>query len=876
MTKKRQRSSRRTVQPQPAGPIASRLEGPVGLVAVLVLFLLVVALYFYPVWEGDRLDQHDIVQFRGMSKAVTDYRQSTGEEALWNPNLFSGMPAYQSGAGYPGNLFVRVNKVLSLGLPHPVGLMLISLVGFFLLCLSLQVSPLPAGLGALAFGFSSYIPIILQAGHNSKFAAMAYMAPVLTGVLLALNGRRYAGATVLAFTLALQLASNHFQISYYLALLVGVVLLAYGIQAVRTGAISSFTKASGLLVLAALFAVGPNLSRLWTTYEYMQESIRGTAGVMDEEGAESAGLDRDYALSWSYGLGETMTVLVPNLFGGASTTELDEGSASYRLWRERYGEQTAAQITRSYPTYWGDQPFTEGPVYLGAVVCLLFVLGLFLVRGPMKWWIVTVTVMAVALSWGRHLPLLTDLFLDYFPFYNKFRAVSMTLVLAQLTVPLLAVLGLRELSRMTREGNLGSSLRPVLWSVAVVGGLALLVAVLGPSVFGLEHVNDGRFFASVFQVSPDAPELEPFKAALHADRGAMLRSDALRSLLFVVLAGGVLFAWVLSRVRPWAAASLLTLLVLVDLWGVDRRYLGADQFVSARAYESQIQPSPAERGILDAQPDGPTHFRVVDLHGGNLGATFADAETSAFVRSLGGYHGAKLRRYQDLIEGPLGNELQRIVGVLRNPVGASHLDSALAGSTVLNMLDTRYLIVDDDAEPLANRHAFGPAWLVDRVQVVSDRREAYSALSTADLASVALVESSQAAALAGLEPAPDSTAQIRLTAFAPDRLTYESRTESPQVAVFSEVFYDDGLGWTAYLDGSPVSHLRANYLLRALPLPAGTHEIEFRFAPRSYYLGERISLALSILILALGIGALGFAVAGRVRQGKGLFGRSAS
>ncbi|TAE53870.1 MAG: hypothetical protein EAZ89_07085 [Bacteroidetes bacterium] len=740
------------------------------------------------------------------------------------------MPSYMAGARYPGNWMYYINKALWLGIPRPVGYVFVTFLGFFLLLRVMKVNPWLSAIGAAAYAFSSYFFIIHEAGHTSKANAISFMAPVIAGILLTYRGKWLIGGALTALAVALQVNANHLQITYYLAIAIAMLGIAFLIDAAIKKTLPDFAKYSAILLLAAMLGVGPNVSRLWTASEYAAETLRGKSELPTEAGQES-GLDKEYALRWSYGVSETLTLLIPDAFGGSSGVKLGKNSETAKEIRKQFGNtEQVGQVINQFPGYWGDQPFTSGPVYVGAIVCFLFVLGLILVEGPLKWWALAATLLFTALSWGRHFAPLTDLFFDYFPLYNKFRAVSMMLVIAEFTLPLLGVLALQKImdSAADKEGNSKRLIRAIAIAAGVTGGLALLLALLGPALFSFEGAQDDK----IGQLADLARDY----------RISALRNDAFRSAFFIAAAAALVFAYVKRWVQPVLVYAGLGMLVLLDMVPVDLRYINSESYVSKKRYDQAFVPSAASNFILQ---DKDPNYRVLNM----TTSPFDDALTSYHHKSIGGYHAAKLRRYQDVISQHIQPEMQLLINALQNQPTDSSIRATFSSLDVLNMLNMRYVIYNPKAAPLQNASAFGNAWFASTLKKVNSPEEEITALGQGGLRTTAVVDVTKFPEAASLNLSPDSTARIGLSEWEPVRISYETQSQSEGLAVFSEVYYSKG--WQAYLDGQPVDHLRANYVLRALKVPAGKHTVEFRFEPRSYAVGEQISLACSALLLLL-------------------------
>lgn len=797
-----------------------RLNQFVPHLVVVLIILVVILAYFSPVLEGKRLKQSDITQWKGMSKEITDFREKTGEEALWTNSMFGGMPAYQISVQYNGNLIRYIDDIFKFGLPHPANLVFIYFIGFFILLMVLKVDPWLAMAGALAFTFSSYFFIILEAGHNSKAHAIGYMAPVLAGILLTFRGKYIAGALLTALFLALELRANHLQITYYLAMMVVALGIFELITAVKTKTLPAFAKATGLLVVAALFALSTNITNIWATWEYGKETIRGKSELTTNPENRTSGLDKDYATQWSYGVGETFSLLIPNTKGGASGSLGNNEKAMEKV------DAVYAQSLAGQNQYWGDQPFTSGPVYTGAIMVFMFVLGLFILKGNLKWWILTVTLLSILLSWGRNFMPLTEFFLHYLPGYNKFRAVSMILVIADLAIPLLGILALKEI--IEKPQILRDKQKFFYISLGLTGGLALIFYIM-PQVFfsflsGLEQsaIAEQR-------MSTPAEQLTQFDALIYnleLARISIFKADAIRSVLFIAIAAALLWLYSRGKVNRLIVTAGIIVLIAADMIPIAHRYLNNDNFVSKSLVNNPYQPTEANKLIMkDTDPN----FRVFNM----TVSTFQEGSTSYFHKSIGGYHGAKLRRYQELIE----NHLSK-----RN-------------DQVLNMLNTKYFIgMGQDRQPVVqiNMGALGHAWFVEDHEIVANADEEIAALTAFFPEKTAIIDQRFSANLEGFTHAVDSNARIELTEYQPNKLKYSSQAASDQLAVFSEIYYDKG--WNAYLDGEKVPHFRVNYVLRAMIVPAGNHEIEFRFEPKVFAVGEKVSFAGSLLLILMLVG----------------------
>jgi hypothetical protein len=804
----------------------------------IVVFLAITFVYFSPLLEGKKLKQHDIAMWKGMSKEISDFRESTGEEALWTNSMFGGMPAWQISVQYGGNLMQYVDKVVTLGLPYPANYVFLYFLGFFVLLLVLRINPWVSLAGAIAFALSSYFFIILGAGHTSKAHAIGYMAPVLAGIILAFRGKYWQGALLTAVALALEIKAGHLQITYYLLLLIIIYGIFKLVEAIQQKQMPGFFKATGFLLIAALLAVLTHFTSLWATYDYGKDTMRGAPELTANQSNKSSGLDKDYITAWSYGTGETWSLMIPNAKGGASgligkQKALDKADRNYR---QSIAKQSA---------YWGDQPGTSGPVYVGVIVVFLFFLGLFIVNTKLRWALLAATILSIMLAWGKNFMPLTDFFIDYFPGYNKFRAVSMILVIAELTIPLLAFLALDKLIK--DPDVIRKNMKVFYISLGLTGGVILLFYIAPTAFLSFFSQNEEAYFNSLMQ-GKDAGQAALFVSSLEDVRIAIFRADALRSLFFVGAAALMMLAFVFGKIKKNWLIAVIAVLVLADLAGVDHRYLNSDNFVKARQVDVPFSPMPADRQILqDKDPD----YRVLDL----TKSTFNDASCSYFHKSIGGYHGAKLQRYQDLIEYYIQPEITTLTNTFSGEgVTFEKILDMFKELQVLGMLNTRYVIYNPDAQPLRNPSAFGNAWVVDHYKLVANADEEIAALGKNDLKSTAIIDKRFAEQVKGKEFASDQSAAVSLLSYAPNHLVYEFESHAEQLVVFSEIYYDKG--WKAFIDGEETPYLRADYVLRAMVVPAGKHRIEFSFEPRVWVVGETISLIASLLLILLLLGGI--------------------
>jgi hypothetical protein len=754
--------------------------------------------------------------------------------------MFGGMPAYNVGPYHTvKDIYYWFTRFFKFGLPlYTLGIVFSYLIAFYFLLICLKIKPWLALLGAIAFAFSSYNFIIIPVGHVSKAYAIAYMAPVIAGIMLTYRKKLLLGSLITMIGLGVEIASNHLQMTYYLFLTVLVILIVEFIHAIVKKEIKYFAKASAFLAVAAILAAIPNTELLYTSYEMGNESTRGKTEltINSKENKASSGLDKDYAFQWSYGKAETFTFLIPNFMGGGQSTKLDESSNTFKAL-EKQGQGNKDNLAYfSQFCYWGDQPFTSGPVYLGAIICFFFVLGLFIVKGPEKWWLLFATILSILLSWGRNFEWFNDFFFYNFPFYSKFRSVSSILVIAGLTVPLLAILAIRNLFDETLDKvKLLKSLKITFY---IVGGLLMLFILLPGLFFDFAAKNDEAMKAQ------GVPDL--LMNGLLSDRESLLRMDALRSFVFIGLAFGLAFAYLKNKLKLNLVLGILIGLVLIDMWAIDKRYFNNDDFTSKRETKDEFQASVANTEILkDLDPS----YRVV-----NLNSPFTEVTTSYFHKSIGGYHGAKLRKYNELIEYRLSKEVSAITKTLQNKPTDSSITAVLAAIPSLNMLNTRYIIYNPDAAPLINKFACGNAWFVNDYKIVENADLEIQALDKINPRFSAVIQKKYSEIINNFKPTFDSTAFIHLKAngYKPNELSYESSSTSPQMAVFSEIYYEKS--WNAYIDGKKTPYFRTDYVLRGMVIPAGKHEIVFKCEPANFQKAESVTLWASILVGLLIVG----------------------
>lgn len=804
-------------------------------VVALLIFAAVSALFFAPQFEGKSLRQGDVVQHAGTVRDIQLHKQLYGEHPQWAGTMFSGMPSYLLDMNYDGR-YVKVAADNLYFLGQPTSFLFLAMAGFYLMLLMFGVGPWVAIVAAVGYGLSSYFPIIIGAGHITKMMAMCWVAPMIGSIYYAYASRRWVGVVLAGIFAAIEISCSHPQITYYFLFAVVGLFIWQFVVAFRVARLRRFFLTSIALVGAAVLAVGANIVQLYYVGQYSADTTRGRSELSvasGEEGNRTTGLDKDYATAWSYGVGETLNLFIPNLVGGTSEGGFSTDGAVAQSLQKYDAERLAGQL----PGYWGSQPFTSGPVYLGAVMVFLFVFGLFVVRGGLRWWVIGVSILSLALAWGHNMMWFTSWMLDYFPMYNKFRSVSMILVLVQWTVPFLAAIGLERVLRCVDGGVFGSTLdlkvdrspltkeqvmRGLKWALGITGGVALVAALILPSALDFVGASD-----AVMGLPEDV------LAAMQVERADLLRSDGWRSLIIVGLSGGLLFCYLKGWLRWWWMILALGVITCVDLYNVDRRYLKTESFQEHHVSKG-MPMSPASKEILRDT----TNYRVANF---SLDP-FKDATTSYYHRSVGGYHAAKLRRYQDLIDRHLS----------RNNMA------------VYDMLNTKYFI-DKQGGVVVNPHAAGNAWFVDSLLLVGSADQEIAALDTItgfDARQVAVVDSSafrlsddviSLASGSFGSLSMDSSATIELTSYRVNRLTYRSKAAVEGVAVFSEIYYPKG--WTVYVDGQPASYFRADYVLRAMVVPAGDHVIEWRFAAPHFSAIVWIT-RISSLILLVGLGVI--------------------
>lgn len=818
-------------------------------VVAILLFALISFVYFYPaVPEGRILSQHDSVAGIGSGEEAKEYLQRTGERTRWTNSIFGGMPTYQMSPSYKSTDTLKsVENLYHLYLPQYVWYVFVMLLGFYILLRAFDFSVWLSSLGAIIWAFSSYFFIIIAAGHIWKFITLAYIPPTIAGMVLAYKGKYIRGALLTAIFVAFQIMSNHVQMSYYFLFVMLFMVIAYGVSAYQKKELPKFFKATAIIAIAGILGVCVNLSNLYHTYEYSKETMRGKSELVkpNNDNQTKGGLERDYITQWSYGIGETFSLLVPNVKGGASVP-LSANEKAMEKADPMYGG-----IYSQIGQYWGEQPGTSGPVYVGAFVMFLFVLGMFIVKGPMKWALVAATLLSILLSWGRNFMGFTDFFLDYIPLYDKFRAVSSILVIAEFTIPLLAMLALKEV--IYKPEIIREKKREFIASFVLTGGIALLFAV-APRLFFSSFVSTMEMAA--FQDGIPQDQLVAFLTNLEDIRVSILTSDAWRSFFIVLVGVAILFFYSRKKINGKLTVIALVTLSLIDMWSVNKRYLYDDQFVDKSKQEITFNPTETDKYILQ---DRTLDYRVLNM----ASSTFNENNTSYWHKSIGGYHAAKLRRYQEMIEYHISPEINALFKEVSDASG----DITKVDPTkfpVINMLNTRYFIFPlqgGKTVPLKNPYTFGNAWFVKDVKYVENANQEIESIKGVDLQKSAIVDKKFAEAIKPVDVDPMST--IKLISYEPNKLEYDVDSKTGGAVVFSEIYYP---GWKSFIDGKEVAHGRANYILRAMNVPSGKHTITFTFDPDSIHVTETIAFLAIALIVIMCFAYISYIIFRRVKK----------
>ncbi len=800
---------------------------------IILLFITLSLFYFNPVLKGEELNAGDISNWVAMSKEARDYNQQNDDIAYWTNSMFGGMPTYFISFPRRENWIGNMASFVSSPIPQPANTIAIGFVCFFIMCLLLGINRWNAFIGSLMWALGGYFFILLSAGHYTKVHTLMYAPLLIGGVLYTYNRKAIMGALVAAMGLSLMIWANHPQMTYYAGLCVIIIGLAYLVDAIREKQLMPFVKSSAILIIALLLAVGSNYGIISSSLEYSKYSTRGKSDLNKLKKEQSGGLDKSYILDYSYDLGEAMTSFIPGFKGRGMQEDLGDKSETFKVLSRFQNKTQARKTVEQMPAYWGSQPISTAPFYFGAVVFFFFVLGLFILKGRDKWWVLAMVLLAFVLSLGKNIEWLSHFLIDYFPGYNKFRDVKNIVFLQHLAMVIMAMFAMKEV--ISSKDDKSKFTKHIIYSWGILGALCLLF-VLIPSLAGnFSSPTDARLAQAGWP--------EELINALRLDRKDILRTDAMRSLFFVSVAAVIVWLYAKSKLKITYTILGLALAVLVDLWSFDKKYLNNDNFISAKKVENTFSPSAADKAILN---DKDPNFRVLNI----TVNPFADASTSYFHKSIGGYHGAKLERYQELWDFQITKEMQGLFSV-----EGDNLDHYLSNAGILNMLNTKYIIHSPNSRPILNRNAMGNAWLINQVRLVEDADAEMSALSNFNPKQEAIVDEQFAHLLANIKEAAPQNQSIKQTKYSPNHSSYEANISAPTLAVFSEIYYP--AGWVAYVDNQKTEHLRANYVLRALPLEQGVHTIDFKFESETDRQGKLISTICSILLL-LSIAMVGY------------------
>ena len=800
----------------------------------IVAFVVLAGIYAFPALQGKILVQHDITMAQAAAHESVEFTKQTGEYAWWTNSMFSGMPSYMIQGAYPNSIGSKIGGFITSILPNPINIIFLEMLGMYLLLIVLGARVWQAVIGSIGYAFCSWNMVIIPAGHISKVIALAYAPMVAAAAVLCFRGKYLLGAALTALFMSLELYANHVQITYYLGLLLVGYFIVQTISLIQKGQTKRLVFACLAFGIGAFIGLGNHTMRLWNNAVYSAETIRGKSELTSNTESKG-GLDRDYAFKWSYGIGETVTLLIPSFYGGASGGDLGGKKSETLKTMVSAGipEENALPFVEKGPAYWGDQPGTGGPAYAGAIMLFLFVLGAFIVKGGIKWWLVISAILFTMLAWGKNFPLLNFPMFDYFPMFNKFRAITMILSLTQLAIIVLGILGLKKISE--EKLSFETLKKPLIYSLALTAGVSLIFSLL-PSLFlSFKGADD-----AAMQITGDKATDAQIVRAIASDRESLLRSDAFRSLILILLVAGLLWAWISNKIKDFIFYPVLTLLVVFDLFLVDKRYFNNDNFISKTEQEESIAPTALDEQILKDK----TIYRVLD--GASSQGFSNDATASYYHKSLGGYHGAKLRRYQELIENQFSKN----------------------NMAVFNMLNTKYFTQpaqQQGGQPTVqqNPDACGNVWFVKEFKLVQNADEEMKSLDKFNPKQTAFIDKVFADQVSNLKITFDSTAnKIALTDYKLNHMTYESNTKTDQLAIFSEIYYRGNIDWKAYVDGVYKPHFRANYVLRGMVIPAGKHKIEFKFDPESVKKGATADLIASILM----VGLLGLALFFEVKK----------
>ena len=809
-------------------------------VLAVLLFAVLAFAYFFPAdIEGRILYRHDASAGRGAGQEGVEYRAKTGERTRWTNALFSGMPTYQMSPSYGSTeVLSKAADAYHLWLPENVWYVFAYLLGFYILLRAFDFRQHLAALGSILWAFSTYFLIIIAAGHIWKVWALAYLPPMIAGIVLAYKGKYLWGLLLTAVFTAFEINANHVQMTYYYLFIIFFLIVAWLVDAIRKHELERFAKATAVCALGAVIGVCINLSNLYHTWQYSQESMRGKSELVkkNSENQTNSGLERDYITQWSYGIGETWTLLIPNTKGGASMPLSMNETAMAKA------DPNYASIYQQIGQYWGEQPGTSGPVYVGAFVMMLFILGLFIVKGPVKWALLAATILSIMLSWGKNFMGLTDFFIDYMPMYAKFRTVASILVIAEFTIPLLAMLALKE---VFNQGIKSERIKkPLIASFALTGGIALLMGLF-PTMFFDSFISTSEL--SALRSLP-AEHVGPLTANLTEMRQAMFTSDCMRSFYVILMGTAILLFWYFGKLKQKYAVGAILILCLVDLWIVNKRYLNDGMFVPKSEREAPQQKTQTDELILRDQS---LDYRVLNL----ASNTFNENETSYYHKSIGGYHAAKLRRYQELVERHINPEMQRLFKAVSEAAGDMTQVNGDSIFPVLNMLNAKYFILPlegGQTVPIQNPYVYGNAWFVDQLSYVDNANQEIDALGQIDLRHQAVADKKFQAQL-GDAVEQDTASVVTITAYEPNRLTYDVNSGKGGVLVFSEIFYP---GWTATVDGEPVELGRVDYVLRAMNVKPGRHEVVLSFFPKTVNTTETIAYVSYVILILVVLGAV--------------------
>lgn len=808
-------------------------------VLVVILFAVLSYAYFYPAVSEDRiLYRHDASAGRGAGQEQTEYLEKTGERTRWTNSLFGGMPTYQLAPSYDSqDTLIGISWLYRLGLPEFVWYVFVYLLGFYILLRAFDFRQHLAALGSIIWAFSSYFFIIIAAGHIWKVYALAYLPPMIAGIVLAYRGKYLWGLVVTALFAALEIYANHVQMTYYYLFIILFMVIAYLVDAIRNKKLAHFWKATAVCAAGALIGICLNLSNLYHTWQYSKESMRGKSELVkaNTENQTSSGLDRDYITQWSYGIDETWTLLIPNAKGGAHQIKLGEDADAMAKVDPQF-----QQIVAQWYQYWGEQPFTAGPVYVGAFVMMLFILGCFIVKGPMKWALLAATILSIMLSWGKHFMPLTNFFIDFVPMYAKFRTVSSILVIAEFTIPLLAIMALK---RLVDEPELIKTRRTSIYlivSFVLTAGLAWIFRLMPTAFFDFISTADTA------QLSQYVPQeyLAPILDSISKARVEVFKSDCMRSAWIIIIGTVLLFLYKAKKLKAPYMVGAILVLCLVDMWQINKRYLYDEMFVDKTVRDQPIKMSAAEEQILK---DKSLDYRVLNL----ASNTFNENETSFYLKSIGGYHAAKLRRYQEMIDAYISKEMSGVFSGLTSAQGDITKVNGDSIWPVLNMLNAKYFILplqSGQAVPVQNPYTYGNAWFVDKVNYVDNANQEIDMVGKLNLRHEAVADKKFAEQL-GESVKQDSTSIVTITSYEPNRLVYDVHSDKGGVVVFSEIYYP---GWTATVDGEEVELGRVNYILRALNVKPGNHKVELSFFPKSVDITETVAyVAYGILLIVV-------------------------